>query len=266
MKTKLIEIADMHVHSTFSFDGISTMEEHCKEAIKKGISRICFTEHMDFNKASYNLNTTQDNTTYSCNPVEYFDEVKRLKEIYTDLDILTGMEFSEPHLFNEEFRSLSKLAYDNIIASIHHCYNSIFPGAANILKEQAVYEYYDLMIKTIQNCEFQTLGHFDFPRRYYDSWNYNEKTVNTILNLLVEKNITLEINTSTLNNYSNEPMPSLSVIEQYVKLGGTQVVLSSDAHTKERLAYGFGKMIEILPKKIEIGYIKEKCFVPIIKI
>jgi len=160
---------------------------------------------------------------------------------------------------------LSKLCYDNIIASIHHCYNSIFPGATNLPEKKAVYEYYDLMIKTIENCEFQTLGHFDFPRRYYDSWNYNKKTVTKILNLLIEKNIVLEINTSTLNSFSNEPMPKLSVIEQYVKLGGKQVVLSSDAHTKERLAYGFDKVVEVLPNRIEIGYIKKKCFVPILE-
>ena len=80
MKTKLIEFADMHVHSTFSFDGTSTMEEHCKEAINKGIKRIFFTEHMDFNKASYNLNKIQDNAI-KCRYCNNFLNSKKSKEL-----------------------------------------------------------------------------------------------------------------------------------------------------------------------------------------
>ena len=36
---------DMHVHSTFSIDGVSTMEDYCLVAEKSGIRAICFTEH-----------------------------------------------------------------------------------------------------------------------------------------------------------------------------------------------------------------------------
>lgn len=41
--------ADMHVHSKFSIDGTSTMEEYCLTAEKTGSRIICFTEHVDFN-------------------------------------------------------------------------------------------------------------------------------------------------------------------------------------------------------------------------
>ncbi len=45
-------VADFHVHSTFSVDGMSTMEQHCIAAIQKGIKKICFTEHVDYNIAA----------------------------------------------------------------------------------------------------------------------------------------------------------------------------------------------------------------------
>ena len=38
---------DQHCHTTISSDGISTMEEMIKEAIKKGFKFITFTEHFD---------------------------------------------------------------------------------------------------------------------------------------------------------------------------------------------------------------------------
>ena len=47
-------IADMHVHSTFSPDGISTMEEQCIAALEKGERIICFTDHVDYNVAEKN--------------------------------------------------------------------------------------------------------------------------------------------------------------------------------------------------------------------
>ena len=46
---------DMHVHSTFSIDGVSTMEDYCLVAEKSGIRAICFTEHVDFNSEEKSL-------------------------------------------------------------------------------------------------------------------------------------------------------------------------------------------------------------------
>ena len=53
-------VADFHVHSTFSVDGMSTMEQHCIAAIQKGIKKICFTEHVDYNIAEYNVGKVKD--------------------------------------------------------------------------------------------------------------------------------------------------------------------------------------------------------------
>ena len=52
---------DMHVHSTFSIDGVSTMEDYCLIAEKSGIRAICFTEHVDFNSEEKNLSIVKDN-------------------------------------------------------------------------------------------------------------------------------------------------------------------------------------------------------------
>lgn len=46
------EFVDMHVHSKFSIDGMSTMEDYCLIAGKTGTRVICFTEHVDFNSAA----------------------------------------------------------------------------------------------------------------------------------------------------------------------------------------------------------------------
>lgn len=41
-----MRLADMHIHTTFSPDGKSSMEEQCIKAIEIGIPIICFTDHV----------------------------------------------------------------------------------------------------------------------------------------------------------------------------------------------------------------------------
>ena len=60
---------------------------------------------------------------------------------------------------------------------LHHCNNSLFPGAKNLPENQAIFEYYDLMLQSISSYSFQALAHLDFPRRYFDSWEIPEKTI-----------------------------------------------------------------------------------------
>lgn len=70
-------VADFHVHSTFSVDGMSTMEQHCIAAIQKGIKKICFTEHVDYNIAEYNVGKVKDNRKQNFDIKEYFNEIER---------------------------------------------------------------------------------------------------------------------------------------------------------------------------------------------
>ena len=53
------EFVDMHVHSKFSIDGMSTMEDYCLIAGKTGTRVICFTEHVDFNSAETKCLSTE---------------------------------------------------------------------------------------------------------------------------------------------------------------------------------------------------------------
>ena len=102
-------VADFHVHSTFSVDGMSTMEQHCIAAIQKGIKKICFTEHVDYNIAEYNVGKVKDNRKQNFDIKEYFNEIERLNALYyPSIEILSGIEFSEPHLFKDEFEYYSR--------------------------------------------------------------------------------------------------------------------------------------------------------------
>ena len=47
---------------------------------------------------------------------EYFNEIERLNTLYyPSIEILSGIEFSEPHLFKDEFEYYSSLPFDYIL-------------------------------------------------------------------------------------------------------------------------------------------------------
>lgn len=255
-----MKMADMHIHSTFSPDGVSSMEEQCRQAVKQGVSIICFTDHVDFNAVELNMGRIKDNRKQNFKVDEYLSEIERMRFLFPELEILSGVEFSEPHLFRDEFEQYTKLPLDYILASIHHCKNGVFPGAINLSESQAVLEYYDFMLESLERCEFQGIAHMDFPRLFFDNWNIDEKILCRILQLIISKNIALEINTSSMNENCYDPMPSVRILKKYMDMGGTRIVLGSDAHNSKRIAYGFNSIISKWPKGLDIGYIKGREF------
>ena len=250
----------MHVHSNFSTDGISTMEKQCQEAVNRGLSIICFTDHVDFNSAEYNMGKVKDNRKQNFNVDEYLLEIERMRRLFPELEILSGVEFSEPHLFAKELMDYSRKPFDYILASIHHCNNGCFPGAMNLAEKQAVKEYYSLMIDSLEKCAFQGIAHIDFPRMFFDNWDIDDKTLYRILYLIISRNIVLEINTSSLNENCCEPMPSEKILKKYIEMGGRRVTLGSDAHSFKRIAYGFENIISKWNSVLEFGYIKGREF------
>lgn len=253
--------ADIHIHTLFSPDGKSAMEEYCNSAINHGIDAICFTDHVEFNDKEINLGVIKNKEIWNFDVDVYIGEIERLKEKYTEIEILSGIEFSEPQLFKNEFERYLKFPFDYIIGSIHHCKNEVFPGDKNLSEAQAICEYYELMISSIEYGGFQAVGHLDFPRRYFNKWDIPHELIDKVLISLIDKGITLEVNTSSIKEDSKEPMPKYSVVERYYDLGGRRIVIGSDAHSVSMFANEFDSVIIKLKEKFEIGYFKKKEFI-----
>ena len=252
--------ADMHVHSRFSIDGMSTMEEYCLVAERTDSRIICFTEHVDFNSMEKNLSVIKDNRTQNFVVDDYFCEINRLRKKYSSLTLLSGIEFSEPHLFPHEFAKYCAYPFDCITAGIHHCNNAVFPGARNLPVTEALDEYYNIMLKTVELGGFQVLAHLDFPRLFFDSWEIDSGLLDKILSKVVQQNIVLEVNPSSIHNSHDEPMPSYSIIERYRQLGGKKIVLGSDAHCTKDFSNKFVMITKNLSHLFQIGYIKKRTF------
>lgn len=253
----------MHVHTFFSSDGKSSMDEHCKEAIKRGIDIICFTDHVDFTTRDINCGRCRDLSEFNYDVDAYFSEIYKVRDKYKNLEILSGVEFSEPYLYIDKYIEYCNLPYDYYLAAIHHCHNGVFPGAINIDEKSAIFQYYDIMEKCLLNCEFDTMAHLDFPKLFFDNWRITHSILDNILSLIIEKDVVLEINTQSVKGDNYEPMPSWDIISRYIGLGGKKVTLGSDAHYYRDIGNSFEVIRTKLPKGLVVGYVKNKCFIPL---
>ncbi len=249
-------LTDLHVHTLFSCDSKTSMEEYCIEAIKEGVSLLCFTDHVDCNKNDMGYGFYK--------PEEYFAELNRIKDKYSDkVTILSGMEFSEPHIYRSEFDKLSKLPYDFILGSVHFWIDNMFASellVKGVPLEEAFEKYWIEVLKAVSYGGFDSLAHIDFPKRIYKDSCWDENMISDIFKAMIKNNISLEINTSSLRKELTETMPGKALLALYKQAGGVNVTIGSDAHSSTVLAKGYEEAINMLDASLVNGYYEKRKF------
>lgn len=226
---------DLHVHTHHSCDSSASIDDYCRKAIENDVKYICFTEHVDFNKADSGYGY------YDAN--KFFDEFNAARHKYSHkLTLLCGIEFSEPHVYKKEFEMYRKLPYDFILGSIHYWIGDMFPSelVKNNIPADIVFEkYWEEVYKAVSYGGFDTLAHMDFPKRYYKKCIWNRAQISDIFKEMIKKDIALEINTSSLRKGLTESMPSKEFLNIYEGMGGEKVTIGADTHSPEELASGY---------------------------
>ncbi len=242
---------DMHVHSGYSSDCRLDMEKAVLCAIQKGLSGIAFTDHLDIDYTDH-----ENEFQYDFN--DYFGRIDLLRRKYsTEIDILSGVEIGvQPHVIAETKARIKDFDFDFIIGSTHLIkrrdpyYGSYFSDGVS--KVDAYGEYLDELFGNLMlyysdlsddDKPFCAMGHFDYIVRYahFDDSRFlysdHADKVDDIFRFIIERDIALEINTST---YLRQPL-DLRMLTRYKELGGRLITLGSDAHSDDRLGVNFRK-------------------------
>lgn len=254
--------ADYHLHTTFSSDGISQMEDMVLAGIGKGLTHMCFTEHNDYD---YLPSETFPEGSFLVNVDSYLYEILRLREKYADrIKINFGVELGMQLHINRLNSIFAKShEFDFIIASIHVCngLDPYFPSYYHGRNEEEAYrEYFTAIIDNIRKfSNFDVLGHIDYVVRYgpnkdreYTYEKYQD-LLDTIIDYLIDHGKGLEINTGAIRAGLKELHPCSEILRQYRKRGGEIITIGSDAHDISRVADGFDRAAEVL-KECGFGY------------
>lgn len=247
--------ADYHLHSSHSGDSTESMEKMIQTAIQKGMTHICFTEHMDMD---YPVSEETPEGTFLLNTDSYVYDLAVLKAKYeSQIKVFLGVELGiQPHLQRELAIYSRSHDFDFIIGSTHVVnrkdpyYPPYYEGRT---EEEAYREYFQAVIDNIKKFHnFDVCGHLDYVVRYginkdknYSYAKYKD-LFDTILNLLLEQEKGIELNTGSLLRGTKDVSPCTDVIRRYKELGGEIITIGSDSHTAENIGHHFNIAEDIL--------------------
>ncbi len=244
-------LIDYHVHSTFSADSKTPIEDYCVRAVKLGFTEIGFSEHVDFDPRDWGYGFYNHDL--------FQTRIEEIRERYDrQLKILMGVEIDYQEKFEEKIRNfLLYKDFDYLIGAVHYADNSIVINDDYFLGKtsKVAYEtYLDRVEKAAESGFFDIIGHLDYVKgqgvKFYGKFDFKEvsKKVSRILRAIVERNLSLEVNTAGLRYPCNETLPGMEALKLYKELGGCRLVLGSDAHTVENLGYRFTEVLKAVKK------------------
>lgn len=243
---------DYHLHTNFSDDSKSIMEDVVLKALELGLDEICFTDHVEYK--TLNLTALSQVIDYPT----YFTEILRMNEKYGDrITIKTGAEFgAQMHTFEDYQRDFEKYPFDFILLSSHQINNvpiSYQEFQHGKSQEQVNHSYYENFLELVEKYDdFSVVGHLDIIKRYDKRGVFNdaktESLTHEILKTLIRKGKGIEINCSNYRYGFNEPSPSWNVIERYYQLGGRLITTGSDAHWVKDVGMDYDMVINKLKK------------------
>ncbi len=216
--------ADMHIHSKYSFDSKMEIRDIIDKLEAQKVKYLALTDHIEF----------------STQPVgEVIHRIKnRNKEIdklqnTTNIKLIKGVEISEPHLYESEMEYLQDIEdLDLIIGSIHHIYRMPIGKMSHLKNAYTIY--YQSMLKMVEKANIDVLAHMDYIKRRISQNDFDYELIKEILSTIINKGITLEINTSGYRR-CREYFPSDDILDEYISLGGKNITFGSDAHTLNEL-------------------------------
>ena len=240
---------DLHMHTVFS-DGKNTAEEMIQEAIRKGLETVGISDHSSGDPCGMKLSEMP----------AYKAEINRLKEKYAGkIRVLCGLERD---LLTDDFSE-----YDYTIGSVHWL---VMPDGHRVsidwtpekLREGAdkyfggdmlalaeAYYAAEARVAAVTKCDI--IGHFDLMTKFIEkdpSFDPHHpryvKAWQNAADILLKTGKPFEVNMGAMSRgYRTSPYPS-EEIRQYIREHGGKLLLSSDAHAKEHIAFGFDRMKE----------------------
>ena len=228
-------LCDTHIHTKYSCDSVDGLEAYCLAAIQKEVHTLCFTDHVDHNP--------KDHGCGYYDPRGFLDDFQAARDKYEGkLTLLCGIEFGDPHMYPDRLAEYAALGYDFILGTVHFWYKDMYPSEMieeGVTAAECYSYYWKEVLAAIKSGGFDSLGHIDFPKRYYRQLVFDPDVMAEACTIMAKGGISLEINTSSLRKDIGAAMPDKEILAVYKSCGGRYVTLGSDAHRTGDLAAGF---------------------------
>ena len=250
---------NFHTHTHYSHDSDARFEDICENAVRQGLSGVLFSDHCDceYEEDRDHIHMFSD----------AYREYRKVSEKYVGrLGSYFGIELGDPH-FAPAFadKITHALPFDAVLLSVHAV---DYPGATAPFSticfadrpqpflQAYLRRYFENVLFCVRRFDFDILCHLTVPLRYItlkygisvDVGQYLP-LIREIMEEVINRGKTLEINTSMVRDKSAFFMPDGSLADLYISLGGSSFSLGSDAHTAQNVAHGLTCGAQMLKSK-----------------
>ncbi len=237
-------ICDLHTHTRFSFDGApeATPDAMCRRALEVGVSHLAITDHCDVNGEAEGIYTP-----YAADKA--WEAMCAARDKYQGrLQLSLGIELGNAHQYpSVASEVLSRHPYEFVIGSLHNLTDvpDFCMLRYEMMTDAHIHRLFDRMLdETLRMVSFpgiHTLGHLTYMHRYitlaqkpFDFKPHMEK-IRAVYQTLIERDMALELNVSTLWKGLGIAMPTLELLKLYKDVGGKLITVGSDAHAPEHV-------------------------------
>ncbi len=247
---------DYHLHSHFSTDSDADINDIISQAKSNGMNSICMTDHHDLDFPFFDENGERQ---FQLDLPSYYKDLSSLKEqLAPDFDLRIGVELGVmPSCTDKatEF-AVSHKELDFIICSTH-IVDGLDPYEPEYFDKYSDAEgyrlYFEAILDTVKGyTDFDVYGHLDYIVRYgkrkFDSFEFkNYRDIfEELLKIIIHNGRGIEVNTGGLYRGMSVAHPHIDILRLYKELGGEVITVGSDAHTADRVGYGFDTAKELL--------------------
>jgi histidinol-phosphatase (PHP family) len=274
---------DWHTHSSLCRHASGVLEDYVISAIDKNLELIGLSAHFPYEFLKNMENIPFQEYAMSLDEIQsYLTTAENLKFKYKHkIEVKIGFEID--YIINQEaaYRQYIDKIIDRLdftIGSIHNLkfQNTLLPfddarflskyGNFNSIEDLFIL-YYETMSKMInsQLFECKIVGHFDLPKKFDKKPENDERVdelISSILDSIERKGVVIEVNTSGFRKPINEQYPSKNILKEILDRG-IPIILGSDAHSPDEVAFKFDHMRNMLLKlgfKTVSGFIKGKMY------
>jgi histidinol-phosphatase (PHP family) len=249
-------LLDLHVHSTCSVDGGSSILDYGRQAEALGLAEIGFCEHVDLD--------TRDRGFDYLDIVHYDREISAARSAIRGVHLKQGVEITYQAKLESGINAwLTGHAWDYVVTSVHLVDyadgwalvsepSSVSTYFATHTQDEVYRPYFEELLRAARSGLGDLLGHFDLVKRYgverFGSFQPDtfEEEIRAVLRAAIASGTGLELNTSGWRQAPGECYPALPVLRWYRELGGEIVTVGSDAHHRRQLAAGIPKALELI--------------------
>ncbi len=254
-------LPDYHIHSSFSGDCDTNLEDIITAAKAKGLSTICITDHYDMD---FPIIKEAPDLKFELDIPSYIKALQELRDkLSPDFDLRIGIELGTmPSTLDKLTDYVNNNPYfDFIIASTHIVdnmdpyYPSYYEGRS--IKD-AYKRYFEDELYAVSNfTSYDVYGHLDYILRYgrdpenpFDPKDFMD-LFEEIFKQIISKGKGIELNTGGLYKDLKQTHPCKEYLKLYKELGGEIITVGSDAHMPDKVGYGFDVAKELL---LESGF------------